>query len=133
MGSLSYKDLKNRVDYLTKIIFPGISAKVNIMQKKMINTFNKKIHIEDILFPDGSYVMITDVTRRSKLDLIYESPYKVIWQTQNRSYMLQDSDSTLLLQNYSPSALKLIFQDLILSGKFYKVKAICDHRDNIYN
>src|SRR5579871_1239250 len=78
VGLLSYKDLKNRMDYLTRIIFPGISAKVNTMQKKIVNIFNKKIHIEDILFSDRSYIMITNVTRRSKLDLIYESPYKII-------------------------------------------------------
>src|SRR5579871_4236825 len=78
VGLLSYKDLKNRVDYLTRIVFSGISAKVNTMQKKIVNIFNKKIHTEDILFPDGSYVMTTNITRRSKLDPIYEGPYEVI-------------------------------------------------------
>jgi hypothetical protein len=52
----------------------------------------------------------------------------VIRQTHGGSYVLQDSDGTLLPQNYPPSSLKLISQDPILSGQSYEVEAILDHR-----
>ena len=75
---LTHQELKNRVDHLTRIVFPSISAKTNAVQKKVGDKFNKRTHAEDDLFPDGSYVMTVDVTRRNKLDPRYEGPYKVI-------------------------------------------------------
>ena len=65
---LLYSYLKKWVNYLTTIVFPSISAHTTTNQDKMINRFNNKIYTKDILFPDGSYVMVIDVTRRSKLD-----------------------------------------------------------------
>ena len=125
---LSFDELKKRMDYLTTVVFPGISKKAKSTQKRMKEKFDNKMYTDNILFPDGSYVMITDVTRRSKLDPIYEGPFKVIRRTHGGSYVLQDNDNALLPRNYPPSALKLISQDPIYSGQFYKIQAILDHR-----
>jgi Chromo (CHRromatin Organisation MOdifier) domain len=121
--------LQKRIDYLTMIVFPSISTHTKTNQNKMINRFNNKMHTEDILFLDGSYVMVIDVVRRSKLDPRYEGPFKVIRRTRGGSYVLQDNDGTLLPHNYPPSALKLISQDPIFSGQSYEVEAILDHKD----
>ena len=74
---LSYPTLKKCVDYLTTIVFPSISAHTKGTQTKMVNRFNNKMFIQDIPFPDGSYVMTIDITRRGKLDPIYEGPFEV--------------------------------------------------------
>src|SRR5579871_2509182 len=84
---------------------------------------------KDILFPDGSYVMIIDEIRRSKLDLKYEGPFKIIRRNHGGSYILQDNDGTLLPRNYPPLALKLISQDPIISDQAYEVQAILNHKD----
>jgi len=93
---LPISDLKKRIDYLTTIVFPSISAHTRITQDRMINQFNKKIYTQDILFPDGSYVMILDMIRRNKLDPKYEGPFKIMRQTKEGSYILQDNDGSLL-------------------------------------
>src|SRR5579871_3778607 len=133
---LPYSQLKKRVEYLTTIVFPVISVYSNANQEKMINQLNKKIFTKDILFPDGSYVMIIDEIRRSKLDPKYEGSFKIIRQNHGGSYILQDNNDTLLPQNYPPSALKLISQDPITSDQAYEVQAILDNKDkgtNHYN
>src|SRR5579871_4883880 len=93
---LPYSQLKKRVEYLTTIVFPAISVYSNANQEKMINRFNKKMFTKDILFPDGSYIMVIDEIRRSKLDLKYEGPFKIIHRNHGGSYILQDNDGTLL-------------------------------------
>lgn len=80
--------LKKYVDYLTTIVFPSISAHTKTTQNKMINWFNNKMYTQDILFPDGSYVMTLDVTRKNKLDPQYEGPFKVVRQIKGGSYVL---------------------------------------------
>ena len=46
------------------------------------------MHSQDILFPDGSYVMTIDIIRWGKLDPIYEGPFKVMRRTRGGSYIL---------------------------------------------
>ena len=99
----------------------------------MIDKFNDKKHTKDILFPDRSYVMIIDVIKRSKLDPIYEGPFKVIWRTKGGSYILQYNDGRLLSRNFAPLALKLISQDPIFSDESYEIEAILDHRGEPQN
>ena len=125
---LPYSQLKKWVEYLSTVVFPAILIHSKTNQEKMINRFNRKMFMKDILFPDGSYVMIIDKTRKSKLDPIYEGPFKVIHWNHGGSYILQDNDGTLLSRNYPPSALKLISQDPITSGQSYEVQAILDHK-----
>ena len=95
-----------------------------------MNRFNSRVYTQDILFPEGSYVMIMDVTQKSKLDPIYEGLFKVMRHTHGGSYILQDNDGRLLSHNYLPSALKLISQDPIFSGQAYEISAILDHHDS---
>ncbi|KAG0073563.1 hypothetical protein BGZ93_004735, partial [Podila epicladia] len=56
---LSPKDLDQRLEYLTNIVFPAISAKSKASQKQMIDKFNRSHHITE--FPPGSFVMIKDM------------------------------------------------------------------------
>ena len=55
------------------------------------------MYTKNILFPDGLYIITINIIKKSKLNLIYEDPYKVIRRTHNGLYILQDHDSTLLL------------------------------------
>ena len=90
------------------MVFPDISKKFKAVQKKIKYRFDNRKYTENILFPDGSYVMVMDVTKRSKLDPMFKGPFKVIRRTQGGSYILQDNDGKLLPRNYAPFALKLI-------------------------
>ena len=89
---MSPEELQKRCDYIASVIFPAISTKSKEKQKKISKVFKA-----DDPFPDGSFVMTLDPVWRSKLDPVYEGPYKVLHHNQRGSYILQDQAGVLLL------------------------------------
>ena len=123
---MSNEQLLERLEFMTKVVFPAISEKSSASQQAMVSRFRQ--HVQDNMFPDGAYVMVIDVTRIGKLSPRYEGPYKVVRRTRGGSYVLQESNGALLSRNFPPSALKLISQDPIRAGETYEIEAILDHR-----
>jgi transposase InsO family protein len=123
---LSPEQLQDRLEYLTKIVYPAISGHSSKVQEHMIKRFKGVIKTNP--FPDGAFVMVEDITRNNKMAPRYEGPFKVIRCTKGGSYVLQDNTGSLLPRNYPPSALKPISHDPITQDKSYEVEAILNHR-----
>ena len=103
------KDLDERLEYLTKLVFPAISEKAKTTQKQMLEKFNHPHHITE--FPVGSHVMIKDEDALSTLDAPYEGPFWVVWCTTAGTYILCNSMNWHLACNNVPEQLKLTYRD----------------------
>jgi hypothetical protein len=118
--------LLERLEYMTKVVFPAIQTKTYETQRRMIERFNRTVlHNE---FPDGARVMSLDPIKGDKLSPRYEGPYTVVRRTTGGSYVLKDGTGELLGRNFAPSQLKLVLDDFE-DTETYEVEKILDHRD----
>lgn len=121
---LSQEQLLERLEYMTKIVFPAIDEKARQTQKRMIERFNATVlHNE---FPDGAKVMTLDPIKGDKLTAVYEGPYTVVRRTTGGSYELRDGTGAPLTRNYAPSQMKLVLEDPS-DDLTYTVDKIIDH------
>jgi len=121
----SHETLLERLEYMTKIVFPAIQTKTRATQKRMIERFNKTVlHNE---FPDGAKVMSLDPIKGDKLAPRYEGPFTVVRRTTGGSYELRDGTGALLGRKFAPSQLKLVLDDYEDTAT-YEVEKILDHR-----
>jgi transposase InsO family protein len=125
---LGPKDLDQRLEYLTNIVFPAISEKSKASQKQMIEKFNRSHHITE--FPAGSFVMIKDMEATGALDAPYDGPFKVVRRSTHGTYVLRDTMNRLLARNYAPEQLKLAFsvEDPNAPVDSHEVERIVGHR-----
>ena len=126
---LSESELKDRLKYLTDLVFPAISEKSRATQQKMIKSFNASHLLTD--FPVGCHVMVKDQDASGTFDTKYEGPFQVVNRTARGTYVLRDSRKQLLARNYAPEQMKLVTQ--ALDGEddedeHYEVQAILSHR-----
>jgi hypothetical protein len=122
----SHEELMERLEYMTKIVFPAVEIKARETQRRMIERFNRTVlHNE---FPDGAKVMSLDPIKGDKLSPRYEGPYTVVQRTTGGSYVLRDGTGELLQRNFAPSQLKLVLDDYD-DTVAYEVEKIVDHRD----
>jgi hypothetical protein len=110
---------------MTEIVFPAITQKAKLTQKKMIERFNATVLHND--FPDGAKVMTLDPIKGDKLTPRYEGPFTVVRRTTGGSYELRDGTGSLLGRNYAPSQLKLVLEDFEESPT-YEVEKIIHHK-----
>lgn len=124
---LSPKDLDERLQYLTNIVFPAISSRSKATQNEMIKKFNHSHHITE--FPVGSHVMIKDMEATGALDAPYEGPFKIVCHTTHGTYVLHNSMNCLLACNYVPEQLKLAFKVHVPNEveHTYEVESIVGH------
>ncbi|KAG0349421.1 hypothetical protein BGZ54_004375, partial [Gamsiella multidivaricata] len=123
---LSHSELLERLQYMTEVVFPAVSAKSRATQKRMIERFNRTVlHNE---FPDGAKVMTLDPILGDKLTPKYEGPYVVVRRTTGGAYVLKDGTGDLLQRQYAPSQLKLVLDDY--DDTTYEVEEILEHRDD---
>jgi hypothetical protein len=106
MTNQQYELLLERLDAMNNLVFPSLEGRKSQQQAQAAERFNSKHKLEE--FPAGSYVMTLDETRTSKLDPVYEGPFRVLRRNQGGSYELLDADGTLLKRRFAPSQLKLI-------------------------
>ena len=122
----SEENLLERLEYMTKIVFPAIAAKTKETQRRMIERFNKSVlHNE---FPDGARVMSVDPIKGDKLAPRYEGPYTVVRRTAGGSYVLKDGTGAHLDRKFAPSQLKLVLDDFE-ETETYEIEEILDHRN----
>src|SRR5690606_1098821 len=94
---LTDSELLERIEYLSKVVFPAISEKSKETQNRMVEKFRGNAVANP--FPDGSYVMTIDSTRGNKLEPRYEGPFLVVRRTKGGSYILQDLTGALLTRD----------------------------------
>lgn len=123
---MSEDQLRERLEYLTKLVYPAISEKSADTQRKMIEKFNRTHRILE--FPPGSFVMARDPLPDGKLSPKYHGPYKIVERTVNGSYTLADATNSQVHRNYAPEQLKIVTQALDApSDESYEVESILAH------
>ncbi len=127
-GLLSHKELTDRLEYMSTVVFPAIDAKALSTQKKMIERFNKTILNNE--FPDGAKVMALDPIQGDKLTPRYEGPFTVVRRNTGGAYELRDGTGELLGRRYAPSQLKLVLDDLE-DVDIFEVETLVDHRNSL--
>ena len=114
---------------MEEIVYPALQEYRDTITDKRGKRFNKMHKIVD--YPVGSHVMAYDQTRTSKLDPIYEGPYKFV-QKKGGAYTLQDHDGVLLKRNYAPSQLIPVPTPAAPTNQdeVFTIERIIDHRDD---
>jgi transposase InsO family protein len=128
------EQLKQRLEYLTALVYPAISEKSKQTQKRMIDKFNASHYLTE--FPDGSYVMIVDNLAAAALDPPYDGPFCVVRRTGHGTYVLKEPTGRIVDRNFAPEQLKhaaplpddAVADDDIEKGKHYQVTRILSHR-----
>ena len=121
-------DIQRRVKTMQEELFPGVASKSQATADKAAKAFNKKHRTIDI--PEGTFVMVRDRQRKSKLAPTNVGPYKVIGKTRGGSYVLRDSEGQLLPHNFPPSALIHLSTDPSFEQESYEIDAILDHHED---
>jgi hypothetical protein len=120
---LSPEQVKERLSYMSTLVYPTIAKKVQVRRDNEATQFEKshKIVKED-KFPPGSFVMCLDELKSSSMQPSYTGPFAVIRRTKGGSYLLKGRDGT----EYSRSVhkLKLVHQSPIIKGNSYEVESI---------
>lgn len=122
---MNEEQLKQRLEYLTKVVYTGVSAKSNATQQKMIDNFNKSHRILE--FPDGSIVMAKEPETKSKLAPLYQGPFTVVPRNVTGAYILRDSTNEVLPRSYAASQLKQVTQALDCADEYYEIASILGH------
>lgn len=117
--------LLERLEYMTKVVFPAASERAKATQQDMIRKFNATV-LHNI-FPDGAAVMALDPIRNNKLDPKYEGPFTVVKQDRNGSYTLRDKTGDILKRKYVASQLKLALAEA-LDPNAYVIASVLKHR-----
>lgn len=124
---MARKDLLQRIDDMTKVVFPAIEQRTEAVTTGQKTKFDKKHRLID--FPINSHVMKRVLQKKGKLYPDYDGPYTVVRKTKGGSYVLKDEQDQLLPIDIPPSQLKLISQDEIAPVEdVYEVDAIVAHR-----
>jgi len=121
------ENLKEIIALREQAIHPSIFQVAQSTQAKNKARFDATHPIRD--FPVGSFVRARDPVRASKLDAIYDGPYKIIKKTKGGTYVLQDMTGTLLDRNFAPHELNLISGDVQLDSQSYEVDKVLNHRE----
>ena len=128
---LNEEDLKDRLDYMSEVVFPSLRQKVEVYNNKMEKAFNKKKQITE--FAPGDMVYVKNDTAVDKLEESALGPFKVLRRTKGGTYILQDSRGEPLDEGFPPSKLTKVPQDVqglhrMEDDKHYKVENILDHQ-----
>lgn len=120
-------ELLRRIEYMSDVVFPAIKERTEVYNKMMKNQFDKKHRLVD--FPVGSFVVVRKKGIQKSLSPVYEGPYEVVRKTDNNNYTIRDELGLLMPREYTPSELKLVSQDAVVSKEdVYEFDAIVGHR-----
>jgi transposase InsO family protein len=124
---MSNDELLQRIEYMSDVVYPAIKNRTDAYNKIMKDQFDKNHRI--IHIPVGSFVVVRKKGIQKALAPVYEGPYEVIRKTDHNNYTLRDELGVLLPREYTPSELKLVSQDAIVSKEeVYEFDAIVAHR-----
>lgn len=126
LSPMQRKDLLQRIEDMTNIIFPAIKERIDTVTNKQKTKFDTRHQL--IEFPINSHVMKRVRQKKGKLYPEYDGPYTVIRKTKGGSYILKNEQDELLPADVPPSQLKLISHDEILpADQVYEVESIVAH------
>jgi len=126
---LTEVELEKRMQVLTELVYPTVTEITEKNQALLQKQWNARHKIVTDAFPDGSFVMIRNLTKKGKWDQTWNGPLKVMRRNQGGAYILQDSTGALLPKNIPPSQMKLI--DRAGNAGFddtYEVDSVLNHR-----
>ena len=81
-------ELKRRISSAVDLVYPAVEERTKSYNAKMKSLFDRSKNVS-VQFPSGSYVMVSNVTRRSKWEPEWEGPYVVIRRKMAGSYRLR--------------------------------------------
>jgi hypothetical protein len=108
-------------------LFPKVARASQKTVNKAAKTFSKKNRIMHI--PEGTFVMVRNTARKSKLEPINTGPFKVIKKLRAGTYALEDSEGQLLPHNFPPSALISLSTLPTFDQESFEVEAILKHEE----
>jgi len=120
------KSIAESFTLMNETIFPIIELLSKAAGKKYTrNGSSQKATAE---FPVGSYVMIKNHTKSTKLDEEFLGPYRIIKRNPNNKYTLESNDKNLLPRDYLASELKPLSSDYTTGQESYEIEAILNHK-----
>ena len=129
LNEMTAEQIKDRYNQIQNEIFPRIAVSASEVAMKRKRTLDSKSTSLSDPFPDGSLVMVKDLTRKSKLDPRYFGPFVVLNRTRGGTYVLKDMTGELFHRNVPPSQLKLVSGETDNTPQQeYVVEAIVNHR-----
>jgi hypothetical protein len=109
--SLTPEELKERLEYMTKVVYPTIYEKVKLTKKKQEDYYNSRHGMITDQFLPGTPVMVLNTTRTNKNEVRYEGPLIVLRRNRGGAYILKGKDGTEYTR--PPSHLKVVSQNTI--------------------
>ena len=109
--SIPPEELKERLEYMTKVVYPTIFEKVKHTKKKQEDYFNSRHGIITDQFLPGTPVMVLNTTRTNKNEVRYEGRLIVLRRNRGGAYILKGKDGTEYTR--PPSQLKVVSQNTI--------------------
>jgi hypothetical protein len=120
--------MKKNARSALEVLYPEIRARADDKRATMAITVNKKRMQHVLDFAVGDTVMVVDERRNSKLDPVYEGPFKIAsMDERNGTYRLTDMVGVLLKTIYPSQKLKMI-APILDDEEHYVVESIVDHR-----
>jgi transposase InsO family protein len=86
--------LKERLDYMTRVVYPGVRTRSEKVHAKRNSAFEKNNQIRHESFPDGTMVMVRDENRNGKSEPRYEGPFTILRRNKGGVYVLKGRDGT---------------------------------------
>lgn len=133
ISPMSHEELMKRIDYMTDIVFPAITAKTKAQVELEQAKFNDSHKLVD--YSPGSHVMVRIPTKAGQLAPVYEGPYTVVRKNAGNAYILRDETGVLSPRAYTSVELKLISNEEVIERddegneiKSYEIEAIINHR-----
>ncbi|KAG1167055.1 hypothetical protein G6F36_012698 [Rhizopus arrhizus] len=130
---MSHEELMKRIDYMTDIVFPAITAKTKAQIELEQAKFNNSHRLVD--YAPDSHVMVRIPTKSGQLAPAYEGPYTVVRKNQDNAYILRDETGVLMPRAYTTTELKLISNEEVIELddegneiKSFEIEAVLNHR-----
>ncbi|KAI8968740.1 hypothetical protein BDB01DRAFT_709755, partial [Pilobolus umbonatus] len=125
------KYIDDKLKYVRETVIPALADRIKELQTDDHLKFNKTHRI----IKDNSFlkVMITNVTRSSKMQERWLGPFIIKGYTSNGSYILEDLTGSLLSRDIPTQQIRLIQSGSKrtpneLKEKHFEVQAIVNHR-----
>jgi hypothetical protein len=124
----SARQLKDRLRWMTEIVFPAIETRTSAFAKRMHDDFMKRHQIVKDDFPAGALVMRQQLNRQTKAHPAWEGPYVLVRRTTGGSYILRNTLNEELSHRVPINQLRLISLEGNLSPDSFEVERILEHR-----
>eukprot|EP00733_Pompholyxophrys_punicea_P000125 Pompholyxophrys_punicea_v1_NODE_19_length_5902_cov_21.503677.p1 type:complete len:734 gc:universal NODE_19_length_5902_cov_21.503677:2263-62(-) len=127
---LDAEAVKSRQRQAAEIVFPAVKLRSQQVQERRKTAFDSSHCITDQL-PEGTPVMVKNVSKSNKFEPNWEGPYSILRCNKGGAYELIDSTGALFPRPVPPSLCKVIGGDFATDSM--EVDAILNHRGPLNN